>query len=218
MVHAVHVLAARGDGAQVVGVVPGAGDHELGQVELVRDAARVLGVDVLGVGREGEGHVREAGGAHGHGGRRVGEVAVQVAEVNALVDDGLLDEVAALEQVLEPGVLLGRELEAGQHQLDAFPVAPGVAQGVAQVVPEQRGQSPDHGFGQVGHLGPDFLDRGVGKILARGAHGVDVDVESHLFEQADLVGDEGLGDAGIALEDHAQRPAPGGDVSHGSVP
>ena len=218
VVHAVDGLAVGRDPGQMVGVVLGAGDHELGQVDLVPDAARVLGVDVLGVGSEGERHVREAGRAHGHGGRRMGEVSVQVAQVHALADDGLPDDVAALEQVLDPGVLLGRELEARQHELDAPPVAAWMAQDEEQVVPEQRGQSPDHGGGKVGDPGLDLFDRVVGEIFSGRAHGVDVDVEPHLLQQADFIGDEGLGNAGIALEHHPQRPAGGSALSHDSSP
>ncbi len=93
------------------------------------------------MGREAERHVREQCCVHGDGGGRVGEMSVQMAEVHTVVDDGFLHDVAALEQMLDPGVLLGCEREAGLHELDRFPVPFRVAEEQSQVVPEQRGQS-----------------------------------------------------------------------------
>lgn len=72
------------------------------------------------MGREAERHVREQCCVHGDGGGRVGEMSVQMAEIHTVVDDGFLHDVAALEQMLDPGVLLGCEREAGLMSLIAF--------------------------------------------------------------------------------------------------
>ena len=201
------VRAPAGQLEEVAPVVLGAGDHEARQGDLLPQLCGVRGIDVLGVGREAEGQPAQDRGIQGHRCRRVGEMGVQVDDSASGQAPG--DQVARLQKMPQGG-RMARAQVAATGKPQAGCVAPGVPDSEAQVGKKQPVDVSQERLRQVVHPGAYLGDARVGEALSARTHGKDVHGEAQLLQQQDLVGDEGLRDPGIALQDHPQhRPCRG---------
>ena len=199
------------DFGQVAAVVLGAGHHEAGQRDLLAQLLPVRRVDVLGVRRKAVRQPAQDRGVERDRGGRVGEVRVQVHHPRPR--QAAVDEVGRLEQVAQRREV-ARAAVAPQGQRQAGRGRPRAADRQAGAVEEQPVRVAQEGFGQVVDPGADVADARVRHALAPGAHGEDVNREPQVFEQQDLVGDERLRDARIALQHHPEHGPAGQHRPH----
>ncbi len=201
---------AGGQPPQVAPVVLGAGDDEARAGDLLPQLIGIGGVDVLGVGRKAERQPREGRGVKGDRGGRMGEVGVQVGDPAAR--QAGVHQPARLQEMAQRGRVAGAPETPEQHP-EPGSIAPRIANQLAEVAGDEPVGVAQEGFGQVVHPGADPGDARVGEGFAPGTNGEDVNLDSELLEQQDLIGNEGLGDPGITLQDHPQHRPGGG--AHG---
>ena len=196
-----HRAARRRQRVEPVAPGPRAGHGPERRGELVGEVPVRAGPDVLGVGRAGPGQARHQAGVADDARRRVDEMGVEVGRaVRQLVRQH--QRLAEAAQAVA-----GRVARQVPQQLRPRGAVAGAA-----AHPPPRGEHAERRvvqvFRQVAHGRPHFRVHRMGAVVGGAAQRHDADVEAAALQAEDLLGDEGFGQPGIALQ-HEDRAGPG---------